>query len=244
METPEFLLKLPRERLYERVATHIQDVIVAGDLEPGDKLPSETELCGQFGVSRTVIREAMKSLEQRGLLSIEPGRGTFVSAMSSQALSDSFGLFIRASDVSARNLIEVREHLEVKIAELAAERAKPENLAKMEQAIEEMDKNIESVEEFIRADLDFHMAVAEATQNDVFLALVGSLIDEMQDIRRVSADVPDGFDDAQYYHKAIYECVKKRDKEGAAEVMQKHLHRVCARYMAARLTIPDGKVLR
>lgn len=218
--------KVPRERLYQRVATQIQDLVVAGTLKVGDKLPSEAELGEQFGVSRTVIREATRSLVQRGLLSSEPGRGTFVTALSPQDLSDSFGLFVRASDVSARNVIEVRELLEVKIAELAAERAQPEHLAKMKHAMEDMDKNIELVEEFIRADFDFHMALAEATQNDIFLALVGSLVDELQDVRRASADSPAGFRRAQSYHKKIYECMRERNREGAAEAMRQHLQDV------------------
>ena len=244
MEKPELFSKVPRKRLYQRVATQIQDLIIAGKLQVGDKLLSEAELCGQFGVSRTVIREATKSLVQRGLLSSEPGRGTFVTAMSPQDLSDSFGLFVRASDVSARNIIEVRELLEVKVAELAAERAKPEHLAKMKQAMEEMDKNIESVEDFIRGDFDFHMALAEATQNDIFVALIGSLVDELQDVRRASAhDGPAGMRRAQGYHKSVYECVRKGDKESAAEAMRQHLQEVTRRFEAARLASAKDKAM-
>jgi len=229
MEKPELFSKVPRERLYQGVAGQIQDLVVAGTLKVGDKLPSEAELGEQFGVSRTVIREATRSLVQRGLLSSEPGRGTFVTAMSPKDLSDSFGLFVKGSDISTKKLIEVRELLEVKIAELAAERAKPEHLAKMRQAIEDMDEAIDSLDEFISADLDFHMALAEATQNDIFVALIGFLVDELQYIRRASADLPSGFLNAQGYHKRIYECVRKRDSRGATENMRQHLQQVLRR---------------
>ena len=174
-------------------------------------------------------------MADRGLLSAEPGRGTFVTAMSPQDLADSFGLFVKSSDVSARNLIEVRELLEVKIAELAAERAKPENLARMEQALEQMEKNVESVKEYISADLNFHMALAEATQNDIFFALIGSLVEGLQDVRRTSAEAPSGLEKTQSHHKTIYECVMRRDKEGAAETMRQHLQEVSRRFELARL---------
>ena len=78
LEESKLFSKVPRERLYQGVAGQIQDLVVAGTLKVGDKLPSEAELGEQFGVSRTVIREATRSLVQRGLLSSEPGRGTTV----------------------------------------------------------------------------------------------------------------------------------------------------------------------
>ena len=114
-----------------------------------------------------MIREATKSLAERCLLYSQPGRGTFMIPLSPQDLSDSFGLFVKTSDVSMRNVTEIRELLEVKIAELAAERAGPEDLAKMEWAIEHMDRNIEHLDEFLRGDFDLHNALAKATCNDI-----------------------------------------------------------------------------
>ena len=235
MKKAELFVKVPRKRLYQRVVDQIQDLIVTGKLQVGDRLPSEAELCEQFGVSRTVIREATKSLAERGLLHSQPGRGTFVIPFSPQDLSDSFGLFVRASDVSATKVIEVRELLEVKIAELAAERAEPGNLAKMEQSLKQMEISVESVDDYIDADLDFHMALAEATQNDIFPALIGSLVEELQDVRRTSADVPTGFHIALNHHRMIYECVTRRDKEGAADAMRHHLAEVTRRFELATL---------
>lgn len=240
MKQPELFSKVPRGRLYQRVAKQIQGLIIAGEIRIGDKLPSEAELCEQFGVSRTVIREATKALAERGLLVSEPRRGTLVTALSRQDLADSFGLYVKASEVSARNLIEVRELLEVKIAELAAERAKPENLVKMEQALEELEKSIGSDEEYISADLDFHMALAEATQNEILAALIGSLVDELQYVRRASDAGSAGLLEKQRHrdqrhHKAIFECVKRQDKEGAVQGMQQHLQDTTRRYLAAQM---------
>jgi GntR family transcriptional repressor for pyruvate dehydrogenase complex len=224
-------LRIPRERLYQYVANHIQDLIVAGELRTGDKLPPEPELCETYGVSRTVIREATKSLAERGLLSIEPGRGTFIATVSAQTFSDTFGLFVKTSEIPAANLIEIRELLEVKIAELAAVRANPEVLTHMNQAIEDMEEHLNSVEKFIHADHEFHMALARATRNEIFPALIDSLVDGLQHVRRASIlDVPAGPMRAQGFHRRIFECVEKGDARGAAEVMQQHLQDTAARY--------------
>ena len=237
MEKTDLFVKVPSKRLYQRVASQIREMVIAGTLQVGDRLPSEADLCDQFGVSRTVIREASKSLAERGLLSSQPGRGTFVTAMSTQDFSDSFGLFVKGSDVSIRNITEVRELLEVRIAELAAERATPEELAMMERAIEHMDRNMEDLDEFLRGDLDFHNALAEATQNDILVGLVRSLVEEFQAYRRMPSIVSVGNENSQRVHKAIFECVRRGDKQGAADAMREHLREVMQRYEAEhRLT--------
>lgn len=230
----ERFLKVPRDRLYQQVVKQIQDLIIGGELRPGDRLPSETELCEQFGVSRTVIREATKCLAERGLLSAEPGRGTFVTAMSHRDLSSSIDLFVKSSEVSDRNLIEARELLEVKIVELAAERAQPEHLVRMQLALEQMNRSVESMEDYISADLEFHMALAEATQNDIFLALISSLIDGLQDVRRTSAEERSGLLLAQRHHRLIYECVRDGVPDRAAEAMREHLQEVARRFELVR----------
>jgi len=235
LEKTDLFVKVPSKRLYQRVAGQIRELVIAGTLQAGDRLPSEAELCDQFGVSRTVIREATKSLAERGLLSSQPGRGTFVTALSVQDLSDSFGLFVKGSDVSVRNVTEVRELLEVRIAELAAQRVTPNDLIKMEQAIEDMDRNMEDLDEFLRGDLDFHNALAEATHNDILVGLVRSLVEEFQAYRRMPSIVLVGNENSQRAHKAIFECVRNCDEQGAADAMREHLREVIQRYETTRL---------
>jgi DNA-binding FadR family transcriptional regulator len=232
-------LPVAKNRLYQHVAKQIMDLVIDGRLRAGDRLPPEAELCDQFGVSRTVIREATRCLVERGLLSSEPGRGTFVTAMKPQDLSRSIGLYFKSSEVSTRNLIEVRDLLEVKIAELAAERAQPEHLAAMERAFEEMEKSIESIEDFIDADLSFHMALAEATGNDIFLALIGSLVDGLQHVRREAAKASAGYRLSQRYHRAILESVRAGDKQKAADAMRLHLEVVARHFEQAQSKDPE-----
>src|SRR3972149_8378282 len=114
-------------RLYEKIVEQIEQRILSGDLKTGDRLPAERELCEQFGVSRTAVREAVKALSEKGLADVQPGRGTFITNGSSRAMRYSLGMlgkFGRAKGSS--DLVEVREMFEPEIAALAASRADDE----------------------------------------------------------------------------------------------------------------------
>jgi len=233
LEKTELFDKIPQKRLYQRVAGVIQDMVLTGKLQVGDRLPSEAQLCDQLGVSRTVVREATKSLVARGLLESAPGKGTFVSAMSTQDMSDSLSLFMTSSDISARDVSDIREPLEIKIAELAAKRATEDDLAKMERALVEMDRSSDSLEDYIAADFEFHLALAEATQNELFAAFTMSLVDELKNVRRMAASVRAEYQESQEDHRAIYGMVKQHDGKGAAEAMRRHLEGLTARALIA-----------
>ena len=96
-------------RLYEQIVAQIEARILSGDLHPGDQLPAERELANQFGVSRTAVREAVRTLTQKGLVEVYPGKGTFVTDSTSRAVRHSLGLMIRiGNEEGTRDLLEVR----------------------------------------------------------------------------------------------------------------------------------------
>ena len=153
-------------RLYEQIVAQIEERILKGDLRPGDKLPAERELAEQFGVSRTAIREAMKALTQRGLVEIQPGRGTFVTDSTSMVVRHSIDMLVRVgNETGTKDLVEVREILEPEIAALAAVRASSGDIEAMEDAVEAMDQAMGDSDTFIEADLDFHLALAQGSNN-------------------------------------------------------------------------------
>lgn len=219
-------LKITRERLYEQVVQQLQLLISTGELQPGDKLPPERQLAEQLGVSRTVIREAIKTLEQRGLVKVLTGSGTYVSQMEPQVIMESIGLFVQQRTPSFDHLNEVRRMLDIEVAGLAAQRATTEDLGKLKQAIEEMEDNIDSPDEYIEADLDFHRALAEATRNEIFLLLIDVMVDLLRESRRMIFQVPGAPGRGQTWHWLIYEAVKKGDAAAAREVMGKHMRQV------------------
>jgi GntR family transcriptional repressor for pyruvate dehydrogenase complex len=214
-----------RTPLYEQVASNIQDWIVSQTLRPGDQLPSERELCERFSVSRTVIREAIKTLVERGLVSIHPGRGTFVSRLSVKDLTESMHRFFHLSDETLEDLLDVRELLEVKIAELAAQRATLEDCRRLEAAVKAMESAKDDAERFMAGDRAFHSALAQATHGDVFIVLVNSIVGFLHDIRllgfRVNAPERGRID-----HRRIYQAVRDHKPVKAQEAMRQHLRHV------------------
>src|SRR6202041_2260726 len=145
-------------RLYEQIVQQIEDSILKGALKPGDQLPAERDLAQRFGVSRTAVREAVKTLREKGLVEAYSGRGTFVTDGTSQAIRQSLDLMIRINqqDGSA-NLVELRLVLEPEIAGLAASRIDEQLLSTMRETVAVMDRSLRDPDAFVEADLDFHL---------------------------------------------------------------------------------------
>ncbi len=215
------------ERLYSKIVEQIQRRILAGDLKEGDQLPSERELAEQFHVSRTAVREAIKALSEKGLLQIRHGRGTFVTNGTLQAMRESLDMLMRIGQVDGSvELVELREIIEPEIAALAAVRASQENLAAMKDAVGIMDRSLADAAAYIEADLDFHLALAEATQNTMILKLIDSIVDLLREQRTRIFRVEGGPQRGQIYHKRILEAVARHDTAAAREAMRAHLGQV------------------
>jgi GntR family transcriptional repressor for pyruvate dehydrogenase complex len=222
-----FEFELRRDLLYEQVADQVQQMVVDEALRPGDRLPSERELSEQIGVSRSVIREAMNVLKVRGLIEARPGSGTYIRQLEVADLSAPMGLMlsIRQMPDRFRNLLEVRCTLEVAIAGLAAQRATGEDIARMEAAIVEVARQSDDAEQFTRADLAFHAALAEATHNELYSVLLAPIADLSFEFRMATHhyDAQATIDGALVHHRRILEQVKARDPQGARQAMRDHL---------------------
>lgn len=214
-------------RLYEQIVQQVEDSILKGALRPGNQLPPERELAQQFGVSRTAVREAVKALREKGLVEAYPGRGTFVTEGTSQAVRESLDRMIKIGQPEGSPfLVEVRSILEPEIAGLAATRASEEDLATMREAVEVMDKAMGDPEAYIEADLDFHLALAEAADNPIILSLIDSIVGILREQRMRIFKVEGGPERGQYHHRQILKAVEERDTEGAREAMRAHLQQV------------------
>ncbi len=214
------------ERLYKQIVEQIERRILAGDLKVGDQLPPEPQLAQQFGVSRTAVREAVKALSEKGLIEIRPGRGTFV-INEGPDMRHSLGLLMKLDSTDgSSSLVEVREILEPEIAALAALRITDELITTMQQAVATMDTALDNVDIFVEADLDFHLAMAEATQNVIIPALLDTIIDLLREQRKRTGLVSGGLKRGQLHHKNILEAVIRRDPEAARTAMRRHLEQV------------------
>lgn len=216
-------------RLYEQLVHQIENKVLSGELRPGDRLPSERELAEQFGISRTAVREAVKALQEKGLVDIQVGRGTFIKHGTSQAVRQSLDLMVRIGRTDGHaDLVQVRAILEPEIAALAAEHASPEQLERMQNAVEAMDRALHDAEAFVEADLAFHLALASASGNSLIPILIDPIVDLLREQRKRIFLVPGGPQRGQVYHKRILEAIRRHDVMEAREAMRAHLEQVRA----------------
>lgn len=214
-------------RLYEQIVQQIEESVLNGTLKPGDQLPAERDLAQRLGVSRTAVREAVKTLREKGLVEAYSGRGTFITNGTSQAARQSFDLMVKVGQhESSPHLVELRLILEPGIAALAAEKAREEDLLNMREAIAVMDRSQEDPQAYIEADLDFHLALAEAAANPLILSLIDSIVGLLREQRIKIFNVEGGPQRGQYHHKRILAAVEQHDPQMASEVMRAHLQQV------------------
>ncbi len=219
-------MTLKREKLYKQVAESIHNSIMMGDLKAGDRLPSERDLAEQLGVSRTVVRDALRLLEERGLVSSNVGDGTYISEIKPKSVSESISLFVKQRQTSYAHLTQVRRMIEVEIAALAAQNATPRDIERLEQSVSEAEQKLHSLQEFVATDINFHRLLAEASQNPLLPMLLTPISEPLHDLSRRASALMGAPEDALKHHHKILDCVRRGDSEGARRCMRDHLDSV------------------
>jgi len=214
-------------RLYEQIVQQIETSILKGELTEGSQLPAERDLARQFGVSRTAVREAIKALQEKGLVDAFPGRGTFVTNGTSNSMRRFMDRILKGDESNGWSyLVEVREILEPEIAALAAIRADDQEVAAMREAVDVMDKAVRDSDAFIEADLDFHLALAEAAANPIVLSLIDSIVALLREQRMRTFHQVGGPEHGQLHHRRILDAIERRNPEEARAAMRAHLSQV------------------
>ncbi len=217
--------------LTNRVIKQLEQLIMSSRLQPGDRLPAINDLAQEFGVSRTVIREAIRSLSARGLVEVKHGSGTVVSHPSAEDISQAIALYLRAaySQIDYLKVNQVRSLLELEIAGLAAENRTPAdlevlaaNLQAMEVLCDQQNGPV-SRHQFAKLDVDFHSALAQATHNELFVLLLNSVIDIMREARLTALELPGVFTRVFTCHTDIFQAVAESDPGQARTAMRIHL---------------------
>lgn len=219
-------------RLYEQIVQQIEESILKGALKPGDQLPAERDLAQNFGVSRTAVREAIKALREKGLVEAYSGRGTFITNGTSQAIRQSLDLMIKIGQQDGSDkegfahLAELRHILEPGIAALAAVRIEEQLLVTMREAVATMERNLHDPDAYTEADLDFHLAMAEAAGNPLVLSLLDSIVGLLREQRIRIFNIDGGPERGQFHHKRILAAIEERNPEKARAAMHDHLLQV------------------
>lgn len=210
-------------RLSDKVAELLLETILARGMQPGERLPSERELGEQFGVSRTVIREAVRALAAKGVIDVRTGSGLRVAAIDPSAARESMRLFLRSGQLDFKKVHEVRRLLEIEIAGLAAERANPDQIAEMRGLCERMEAvSLDDVEAAAVLDLEFHRTIASSTDNELYLLLLDSIGQSLLEIRRDNLAAGSAINTIAG-HRKVLDRIAARDREGARKAMLEHL---------------------
>ncbi|QSB12726.1 FadR family transcriptional regulator [Natronosporangium hydrolyticum] len=218
--------------------------LVLGEFEPGSDLPSEATLAQQLGVSRLTVREAVKTLEARGLVEIRRGRRPIVAWPNPRPVGDFFAAAIRRDPSQLLDLLEVRHALEVHIASLAALRANRSAITALELALAAMRQPDEDLDPAAinTADLRFHEVLAAATGNQLLAHLMEGMEEPLRASRLQSlrGHLTRGgtVADVIAQHEAILDRVRARDAQGAGAAMREHLGQT-ARDLRAAFAVAD-----
>lgn len=207
------------------VASSISREIVQGRLQPGDQLPTEQQLATTFGVSRNVVREAIAQLRSEGRIWSQQGRGAFVSEQpNATVLTIDHQILQQAS--AFQSLFELRRILEVQAAAIAAKRRKAEHIAAMRDALATMQGVPYGSVAWLRADIEFHKAIATATNNSYMVQFISFVAEKVVESILVSGNQRKSEDLASFTlaeHQAILDAIANEDAVGADAAMRAHL---------------------
>jgi DNA-binding FadR family transcriptional regulator len=205
-----------------QVVERLERAILSGELAPGDQLPSERRICAEMGVSRSVVREALGRLASLGLVRSVHGSGTRVEAPDGRQVSMGYQRLLRRADVRLEHLSGVRLPLEVAIAAQAAEHRGEADLARLEKAQRALANPRASLEAHVKADLEFHAALAEATGNPLFAVVLAPIQELLIESRRRTLG-RHGAELAHAHHARILAAVAAGDAAAAGRAMREHL---------------------
>lgn len=220
-------ISVAKSTISEIVAERLQQLIIDNKLKPGDTLPSQRELSQQLGVSRPTIREAFKILEARGLINVNHGLKTTVERATIQSMMSNVSSVLELTDADMFQIFEVREIIETRCAELAAERATPEDLSLIEQHLRKMKEYFNDLDRYVQADWLFHLTLVKSAHNPIineFIEIIGRMM-----IRGLRQTVVLGRS-FENIHQQIFESIRAKNGAMAKTIVHEHLMNLMRQY--------------
>ncbi|SDC92903.1 DNA-binding transcriptional regulator, FadR family [Terribacillus halophilus] len=220
------------KRLYIQIYEQIVEQMKSGAFKIGDKLPSERELCEQFGVSRAPVRQALSALEMNGFTYSRQGEGVYIKSLpADEVLSPAF-----LKSVSPEDIVEARMNIEPLIVRFAAMRATKEDLAELNETIQQMEMETNEGVYVPETDEKLHNGIAKASHNDLFIQFMAAISNAMKQqqmwtfIRDRTVTRPDFRGVNFHEHKNLIEAIEDRDAEKAESLMKLHMDNLYERY--------------
>jgi GntR family transcriptional repressor for pyruvate dehydrogenase complex len=218
-----------KTKVYHEIVEQIKALISEGRINPGDRLPPERELAELFRASRNSVRDAIRVLEQMGLIESRQGDGTYVRTVSVDELMEPLALMLLQSRTQMRELWEVRSVLEPAVAELAATRITDDELDELSAILETQHQKVDAGETALEEDTAFHYGIALAAGNGVMLRTMDTLVDLLRQSRERSLQQRSRPQFSLAGHERILAALRGRDPAGARVAMLQHLREIEAR---------------
>jgi GntR family transcriptional regulator, transcriptional repressor for pyruvate dehydrogenase complex len=215
-----------KARLHEQVAKQIERLIAKGVLKPGDRLPPERELAVNFGVGRSSVRDAIRTLEVIGIVESRQGHGTVVRDVSPDALVVPLASVLMRKREMIAELLDVRRMIEPALAGRAARNATAEEIAQLEDILRRQREKMRSGEPGIAEDSEFHYAIAVAARNTVVLQVLDVLMDLLRESRTRSLQVPGRLERSFAGHQRVLRAIKRHDAAAAERAVRQHLKEI------------------
>lgn len=215
---------LERTNLSQQIADHIEQVILSSPTSRmNEKLPGEMKLAAQYNVSRPVVREALKLLQERGLITLKNGVGAIITRPENSTVRDAVNRIMQVDQISNDELTQMRQILELSSVDLAVEKLTDEHIKAMEQNLARFSDKTLPLKERVKLDEQFHQLIAQAAGNDLLCLFVGVLTSLLRDYMGKGVLTEGGIDDAITRHRQILDALEARDKQAAHHAMAEHL---------------------
>ncbi len=214
---------IDRAGITELVVQRIKELLERGELKAGSRLPPERELADMLNISRPSLRTALKALSVMGIIRAKPGAGTYIAEEIPEVFTEPMQFMTLIHNTSVEELFETRRIIEAGLAELAAERATPEDIAAMNREIEGMRAAKGDPESFLKHDVQFHQAIARAANNKLMSGVMDTIAQLLYHIRRQTIARASDFDEAIEWHEKIVAAMAKHDARRAKDMLSGHL---------------------
>ena len=225
--------RVSKTSISDEIVQQIMALIANGDLPPGSRLPSERELCKKFGAGRSSLREALRCLAIVGVLNARVGEGTSVALDGEKFLGKIVEWRLITEQHDIENLMEVRIALEAVAVAHVATRGLDTDIARLEDLLEKMELIGEHQKRFAKLDLDFHVAIAKASENTLLFDLISMIRGQLANGLARVLHSPDAIPRSLEEHRSIVDAIRHQDPAAASRRMRSHLENGTARYRSA-----------
>ncbi len=212
-----------KPKLYEGIADSLLALIKSGELKPGDRLPAERQLAEDLHVSRTAIREALRSMESMGYIESKVGGGTYIKSVTFGSVMDPFSVMLSQDEKLLKELVEVRVLLEGEIASLAAKKITPEQMSAVSATLYEMRLDIDAGGNGLGGENAFHNSLALIADNSALSLILNMCSELLSRSREATLTLPGQPESSLSDHREIFEAVSAHLPSQASKLMRKHL---------------------